>query len=76
MTLPDNLTKTINETNTVAFISDGKVVQIDKMGVYYAAVLTSDDVTVVDVTNFENVEEIVAGSIYDSISKTFTTPII
>ena len=76
MTLPDDPTIAMNETNTVAFISNGQVVQIDKTGAYYAAVLTSNDVTVINVTDVENADSIIRGSTYDPIKNTFTPPVL
>jgi len=76
VTLPDDPSIEMNQTNTVAFILDGKVVQVDKVGVYYAAVLTSDDVTVMNVTHIENADNIVKGYVYDPIRNTFTEPVI
>jgi len=76
MTLPVDPSIAINKTNVVAFIIDGQVVEIDNTGAYYAAVLTNNEITVMDITSLENADDIEIGYTYDPIAKTFTPPVI
>ena len=76
MTLPVDPSIAINQTNVIAFIIEGQVLDINNTGAYYAAILTSNDVTVMDITDLENADNIEIGYTYDPVLKTFTPPII